>query len=56
MGRVERSRELARKRKRKAQIKKLRTEYAAAKSSDSKASILEKARKMSPFIEFEEAK
>lgn len=51
MGRVERSRELARKRKRREQLQKLRKEYAAAKSDDQKKKIAEKAHKMSPFAE-----
>jgi hypothetical protein len=55
MGRVERDRELARKRARRVKLKKLRTKYAAAKSETEKKAILEKARKISPFVEFEAA-
>ena len=53
MGRIERTREIARRRKRKASIVKLRAKYAAAKGTDEKAAIFEKARKISPFITFE---
>jgi len=53
MGRVERDRELARKRARRAKLKKLRVKYAAAKTEAEKKAILEKARKISPFFELE---
>ena len=55
MGRVERQRELARRRKRRVQIKKLRVKYAAASSETEKAELLAKARRMSPFVELEAA-
>jgi hypothetical protein len=55
MGRVERSREIARRRKRRVQLKKLRAKHAAAGSAGEKAEILAKARKMSPFVTLEEA-
>lgn len=55
MGRVERQRELARRRKRRVQLKKLRVKYAAATSETEKTEILTKARRMSPFIELEAA-
>ncbi|GAB5441752.1 MAG: hypothetical protein Fues2KO_21010 [Fuerstiella sp.] len=55
MGRVERQRELARRRKRRVQLKKLRTRYAAATSESEKAELLAKARRMSPFVELETA-
>lgn len=55
MGRRERQRELARRRKRRVQISKLRVKYAEAKSDDTKNELLEKARRMSPFIELEQA-
>ena len=55
MGRVERQRELARRRKRRSQLKKIRTKYAAATSETEKAELLVKARKMSPFVELEAA-
>ena len=54
MGRIERTRELASRRKRKVQITRLRKLHAAAKSEDEKTAILTKARKMSPFISFED--
>jgi len=53
MGRVERERELARMRHRKMKLKKLRNRYEAANSSDTKQQILAKARKLSPFVDFE---
>jgi len=55
MGRVERQRELARRRKRRVQLQKMRVKYAAAANETEKAEILAKARRMSPFIELEEA-
>lgn len=54
MGRIERTRELAKRRKRKSQITKLRKQHSEAKSDDEKNAILTKARKMSPFISFED--
>jgi hypothetical protein len=51
MGRVERSRELARKRTRRAKLKKLRTKIEAAKSDTEKNAIVEKIRRISPFVE-----
>ena len=51
MGRIERSRELARRRARKAKLKKLRAKFAAARSESEKTQILEKARRVSPFVE-----
>ena len=55
MGRVERQRELARRRKRRAQLKKIRAKHAAASTDAEKAELLAKARKMSPFVELEAA-
>lgn len=49
MGRVERDRELARKRKRRQKLKKLRAQYAAAQSLSEKADIEAKIRRISPF-------
>ncbi|MEZ6061614.1 MAG: DUF6800 family protein [Planctomycetaceae bacterium] len=54
MGRVERNREIARRRKRRVQIGKMRKRYAAATSEGEKAEILAKARRMTPFIELEQ--
>ena len=53
MGRVERQREIARRRKRRVQLTKMRVRYAAATSETEKAEILAKARRMSPFVELE---
>ncbi len=53
MGRVERDREIARRRTRRAKLKKLRARFAAAKTPADKEAIFLKARKMSPFVEFE---
>lgn len=55
MGRTERNRELARKRARRAKLKKLRTKFTAAKSETDKKAIFAKARRVSPFVEFEAA-
>ncbi|MBC8289668.1 MAG: hypothetical protein H8E37_05055 [Planctomycetes bacterium] len=54
MGRVERDRELARRRKRRAKLKKLRAKFAAAQSQADKDAIFLKARKLSPFVVFED--
>ncbi len=56
MGRVERSRELARRRIRRAKIKKLRTKYEAASSGGEKEEIAAKIRRISPFASVELAK
>lgn len=53
MGRVERGREIARRRTRRAKLKKLRKKYEASTSEGEKSAILQKARKMSPFVDFE---
>ena len=53
MGRTERQREIARRRKRKVGLAKVRGRFAAAKSEGEKAELLAKARRMSPFIELE---
>lgn len=49
MGRVERSREIARKRTRKVKLKKLRAKFALAKSETEKAALRDKAFKVSPM-------
>ena len=54
MGRVERTREIARRRKRKQKIKKIRAKYAAATSDEEREELLAKARKISPLFTFEE--
>jgi hypothetical protein len=56
MGRVERDREIARRRTRRAKLKKLRTKYGKAGTDTEKAEIFAKARRISPFISFEEPK
>ena len=55
MPRVERSRELARKRKRRATLKKLRVKYANAGDRAEKEAIQEKVRRISPFVNLEES-
>jgi len=54
MGRVERDREIARRRTRRVKLKKLRVLYAKADSRNEKDEILLKARKISPFVVLEE--
>ena len=54
MGRVERGRELARSRKRRKKLKKLREKYAKASTPAEKANIESKVRKTSPFAVLEE--
>jgi len=55
MGRVERDREIARRRTRRVKLAKLRKLYAKAESKGQKDEILAKARRLSPFIELETA-
>jgi len=54
MGRVERDRELARRRHRRAKLKKLRQRYLQATRPSEKAAIVEKVRKISPLIDVEQ--
>ena len=54
MGRVERTRELARRRCRKAKLKKLRTQCEKASNQGDKEKALEKARKISAFAELQD--
>ena len=49
MGRTEGQRELARKRKRREQLKKFRTRFANAKTQGDKEAITEKVFRISPF-------
>ena len=49
MGRIERQRELARRRTRKVKMQKLRTKFAAAKTSEEKKAIEDKMFRISPF-------
>ncbi len=53
MGRVERDREIARKRSRRAKLKKLRGKYATASDSGVKTAIVAKVRKISPFVDLD---
>ncbi len=55
MGRVERDREIARRRKRRVKLKKLRTKFAAAKNDGERLEIQAKVRKISPFVNLEES-
>jgi len=55
MPRDERSRELARRRHRKAKLRKLRQKFANASDRAEKEAIAAKVRKISPFAELEEA-
>ncbi|VAX39827.1 hypothetical protein MNBD_PLANCTO02-2676 [hydrothermal vent metagenome] len=54
MGRIERTREIAQRRKRRKTLAKLRKEYSEAKTEADKLRIFAKARRVSPFVEFEE--
>jgi len=54
MPRIQRDRDLSRKRARKAKLKKFRAQYAAAKNETEKQEIAAKARRISPFVTFEE--
>ena len=53
MGRVERTRVIARRRSRRVQIKKLRQRFAAASGKSEKQAIMEKVRKISPLVDCE---
>lgn len=53
MPRTERGRELARRRTRKAKLKKLRTKFAAASNDSEREVIATKARRLSPFAKLE---
>lgn len=54
MGRVERTREIARRRSRRAKLGKLRAKFAASNDNSEKQEILAKVRKLSPFAVIEE--
>ncbi|MFN0199495.1 MAG: DUF6800 family protein [Planctomycetaceae bacterium] len=54
MGRVERDREIARRRVRRVKLKKLRAKFAATKDPDARALIVAKARVISPLATLEE--
>ena len=53
MGRTERQREIARRRKRKVGLAKVRAKHAASRTEGEKTALLAKARRMSPFITLE---
>lgn len=50
MGSVERTREIKRRRSRRAKLKKLRVKFAKANNDGDKALILAKARRVSPLV------
>jgi len=56
MGRCQRERELARRRKRGEQLKKFRAKYAKAKTQGDKEAIEQKVFRISPFTVLEAAK
>lgn len=53
MGRTERQREIARRRKRKVGLTKVRARFAAATTDAQKEELIAKARRMSPYITLE---
>lgn len=53
MGRVERTREIARRRTRRAKLKKYRAKFAAATSESEKEEIRAKVRKISPLVDLD---
>lgn len=53
MGRIERSREIARRRTRRAKLQKLRVKFAKATDNDEKEAIQAKVRRLSPFASLE---
>jgi len=55
MGRCERERELARRRKRGVQLKKFRVKFANAKTQGEKEALVEKAFRISPLAVLETA-
>ena len=50
MGRIERSREIARRRTRRAKLAKIRRKFSVAKSDAEKQALQEKAAKVSSFV------
>ncbi|HET6323467.1 MAG TPA: DUF6800 family protein [Planctomycetaceae bacterium] len=54
MGRVERDREIARRRARRSKLKKLKLRYAKATDQASKSAIVAKVRRISPFATLDE--
>jgi len=53
MGRIERQREIARRRTRREKLKKFRSQFAAAKTESERAEIRVKVQKLSPFAVLE---
>ncbi|WP_437188059.1 DUF6800 family protein [Planctomicrobium sp. SH668] len=53
MGRIERSREIARSRVRKVKVKKLRALFASAKTEDEKNAVRAKMARVSPLVVLE---
>ena len=53
MGRVERDREIARRRHRRRKLEKLRKEFAAASNKSQKQAIVEKMQRISPLVDLE---
>jgi hypothetical protein len=53
MGRVERDREIARRRHRRHKLQKLRKEFAAATNKSQKQAIVEKVKRISPLVDLE---
>ena len=53
MGRVERTREIARRRHRRAKLQKLRKQFAAASNKSQKQAIVEKVQRISPLVDLE---
>lgn len=54
MGRVERDREIARRRNRRAKLKRLRKQYAQAGDQGKKTEIVAKVRRISPFANLDQ--
>jgi hypothetical protein len=54
MGRVERDREIARRRARRSKLKKLKIRFSKATDQASKNVIIAKVRRISPFAQLEE--
>ncbi len=53
MGRIERTREIARRRIRRTKLRKLRAKFAKATSPGEKQAIMDKVRRISPFTDLE---
>ncbi len=53
MGRIERQRELARRRTRRVKVKKLRARFAKATDNTTKEQILAKMRRVSPLVDLQ---